>query len=117
MPRSEPEPTPAPPAAARRRRLALAPLMLGAALALLVLLVPLASLLRMAQVPMGGPMSAAMPMPWAQQRAQAPLIAPLERYPELLRKGIAIRAGVHIENLYDLSLKDKTFSADGRIWL
>lgn len=117
MPRPVSEPTPAPPAAPRQRRWALLPVVLVGALVLLLLLVPLTSLLRMVQLPMAGPMSTAMPMPWAQQRAAAPLITPLDRQPALLRQGLAIRAGIHIENLYDLSLRDKTFSADGRIWL
>lgn len=58
-----------------------------------------------------------MAMPWAVQPRQAPLVSPLDPQSPPWRMGVVINMGLHVENIYDLSLKDKTFSADGRFWL
>ena len=119
MPGDQPQPAQAQPVqpqpAQRRRRFAIVPLLLAGLVLVLVLLVPLSSLLTVARMPMLRPMG--MPMPWAQQQSQLPFVTPLERQSPLWQQGVVIRTGIHLENVYDLSLKDKTFSADGRFWL
>ena len=97
----------------QRRRLPAAPLVLGALLLALLLWVPISSLLNMAPEPM----RRMVPQPWALQQAQPPLVGPLEQHPELVRQGQVVQVGLHLENIYALSLKDKTFTADGRLWL
>jgi hypothetical protein len=98
-----------------RRRISFLPLLLGVLVLVVLLLVPLSSLLTVARMPMLRPMG--MPMPWAQQQEQLPLLSSLERQSPLWQRGLVIRTGIHVENIYDLSLKDKTYSADGRFWL
>jgi hypothetical protein len=55
--------------------------------------------------------------PWAVQVSQAPLIQPLDPETPEWSNGFSFSMGIHVENVYELSLRDKTFSADGRIWL
>lgn len=100
----------------RRRRLPPAPLILGTLLLAVLLWVPLSSLLRMTSMPMA-PVAPLMPTPWVHQAEQPPLVDPLEKHPELQRQALAMQVGMHLENIYALSLRDKTFTADGRIWL
>lgn len=107
------EPDPHPSSRQRRRLPPPAPLLLGALLLVVLLWVPLSSLLRMAPMPMG-PMAM---QPWVQQSAQPPLVDPLERHPEMLRQGVAMQVGMHLENIHSLSLREKTYTADGRFWL
>ena len=97
----------------KRRRLPSASLALGALLLVVLLWVPVSSLLRMAPEPM----QRMVPQPWALQQAQPPIVESLEQHPELLQQGLTVQVGMHLENIYELSLKDKTFTADGRIWL
>lgn len=80
---------------------------------LLLLWVPVASVVRMArQAPAMDRL-----IPWSRQVSQKPLIQALEPTSVLGSNSLRIDAGIHVENIYDLSLRNKTFSADGRIWL
>jgi hypothetical protein len=56
-------------------------------------------------------------LPWSRQVSQKPLIQTLEPASALENNALRMDAGIHVENIYDLSLSSKTFSADGRIWL
>lgn len=100
----------------RRRaslRLGWLPLLAAALLMLLLLWVPVASVVRMArQAPAMDRL-----IPWSRQVSQKPLIQALEPTSVLGSNSLRIDAGIHVENIYDLSLRNKTFSADGRIWL
>ena len=94
-------------------RLGWLPLLAAALLMLLLLWVPVASVVRMAR------QAPAMErlIPWSRQVSQKPLIQALEPTSVLGGNSLRIDAGIHVENIYDLSLRSKTFSADGRIWL
>ena len=56
-------------------------------------------------------------IPWSREVSQKPLIQSLEPTSLLGNNSLRMEAGIHVENIYDLSLRSKTFSADGRIWL
>jgi hypothetical protein len=56
-------------------------------------------------------------IPWSRQVSQKPLIQTLAPDSALASNALRMDAGIHVENIYDLSLRSKTFSADGRIWL
>ena len=88
-------------------------MLLGGLLLLVLLWVPVSSLVNMTrQAPAMFHRQA-----WSSQRAQPPLIQPLNEQSPFLANALKLETGIHIENVYELSLRDKTFSADGRIWL
>lgn len=93
-------------------------LILGGLLLALVLLVPITSLISLTRLPMEkNPMAKILPMPWAAQGSELPIIKQLQPNSIKEMQATLIHGGIHLENIYDLSLKDKTFSADGRFWL
>jgi hypothetical protein len=89
------------------------PIVVACILMLLLLWIPLSSLMRMSH---DTPFMLRQ-RPSATQVSPAPLIEPLDSASHDWSKGLPLFVGLHIENVYELSLKDKTFSADGRIWL
>ncbi len=96
------------------------PALLAGLLALVMLWAPISSLVNVMRMPMhrmGVPMADTMAMPWAFQKAQAPIIQPLAAFPELKRQGIRLQVGLHAESIYQLSLAQKTYFVDGRFWL
>ena len=94
------------------RRLPL-PIVVACLLMLLLLWIPLSSVVRMSH----DTPAMLRQRPWAVQVSQAPLIQPLDPETPEWSNGFSFSMGIHIENVYELSLRDKTFSADGRIWL
>ena len=94
-------------------RLGWLPLFAAALLGLLLLWVPVTSVVRMVR------QAPAMErlIPWSREVSQKPLIQPLEPTSLLGNNSLRMEAGIHVEHIYDLSLRSKTFSADGRIWL
>lgn len=99
--------------ARRQRRRPPASLLIAGVLIALLAWVPLRSVLRMAPMMVGSQPS----RPWAAQQAQPPLVQPLGDAVNQQQLGLIISTGIHLENVYGLSLKDKAFNADGRIWL
>jgi hypothetical protein len=89
------------------------PILVASLLILLLLWVPVASVVRMARQ---APKMERL-MSWSRQVSQQPLIQILAPAFALADNEIRIDTGIHIENIYDLSLRSKTYSADGRIWL
>lgn len=101
-----------------KRRFPRGALILGGLLLALVLLVPITSLISLTRLPMEkNPMAKILPMPWAAQGSELPIIKQLQPNSIKEMQATLIHGGIHLENIYDLSLKDKTFSADGRFWL
>ena len=94
------------------RRLPL-PIVVACLLMLLLLWIPLSSVVRMSH----DTPAMLRQRPWAVQVSQAPLIQPLDPETPEWSNGFSFSMGIHVENVYELSLRDKTFSADGRIWL
>lgn len=97
----------------RKKTIALLPIVLAAIVLFVLLWIPLSSIFRMATHPPALRKSTE----WSEQVAQPPIIQVLSQDSPLLDRGIPLRMGLHVENIYELSLRDKTFSADGRIWL
>ena len=96
------------------------PMLLAGCLGLVMLWAPITSMVNVMRMPlhrMGVPMHDNGVMPWAFQKAQAPIIQPLASFPELQRQGIRMQVGLHAESIYELSLAQKTFFVDGRFWL
>ena len=89
------------------------PLLVAGLLILVLLWVPVASVVRMSRQ---APVMERL-LPWSRQVSQKPLIQTLEPASTLGSNALRMDAGIHVENIYDLSLRSKTFSADGRIWL
>jgi hypothetical protein len=88
--------------------------------ALVLATAPFTSMVNLVRMPlhrMGMPVGDGFAMPWALQRAQAPIIQPLASFPQLQRGGIAIKVGLHADSIYELSLAQKTYFVDGRFWL
>ena len=101
-----------------KRRFPRGALILGGLLLALVLLVPITSLISLTRLPMEqNPMAKILPMPWAAQGNELPIIEQLQPNSINEMQATLIHGGIHLENIYDLSLKNKTFSADGRFWL
>ena len=101
-----------------KRRFPRGALILGGLLLALVLLVPITSLISLTRLPMEqNPMAKILPMPWAAQGNKLPIIEQLQPNSINEMQATLIHGGIHLENIYDLSLKNKTFSADGRFWL
>ena len=101
-----------------KRRFPRGALILGGLLLALVLLVPISSLISLTRLPMEqNPMAKILPMPWAAQGNKLPIIEQLQPNSINEMQATLIHGGIHLENIYDLSLKNKTFSADGRFWL
>ncbi|NCU92156.1 MAG: hypothetical protein EBV44_09455, partial [Synechococcaceae bacterium WB7_1B_046] len=101
-----------------KRRFPRGALILGGLLLALLLLVPITSLISLTRLPMEqNPMGKVLPMPWAAQDSELPIIKQLQPNSVNKMQATLIHGGIHLENIYDLSLKDKTFSADGRFWL
>ncbi|MCP9795607.1 hypothetical protein [Synechococcus lacustris] len=101
-----------------KRRFPRGALILGGLLLALVLLVPITSLISLTRLPMEqNPMAKILPMPWAAQGNKLPIIEQLQPNSINEIQATLIHGGIHLENIYDLSLKNKTFSADGRFWL
>jgi len=101
-----------------KRRFPRGALILGGLLLALVLLVPITSLISLTRLPMEqNPMAKILPMPWAAQGNELPIIEQLQPNSVNEMQATLIHGGIHLENIYDLSLKNKTFSADGRFWL
>ncbi len=101
-----------------KRRFPRGALILGGLLLALVLLVPITSLISLTRIPMEqNPMAKILPMPWAAQGNELPIIEQLQPNSINEMQATLIHGGIHLENIYDLSLKNKTFSADGRFWL
>lgn len=97
----------------RTRPIHLLPVLAALLLLSLLLWIPLSSVVRMVRQ---APAMQQSPE-WSEQAAQAPIIQVLPKGSPLLKDGIPLQMGIHVENVYELSLRDKTFSADGRIWL
>jgi len=101
-----------------KRRFPRGALILGGLLLALVLLVPITSLISLTRLPMEqNPMAKILPMPWAAQGNELPIIEQLQPNSVNEMQATLIHGGIHLENIYVLSLKNKTFSADGRFWL
>ncbi len=101
-----------------KRRFPRGALILGGLLLALVLLVPITSLISLTRIPMEqNPMAKILPMQWAAQGNELPIIEQLQPNSINEMQATLIHGGIHLENIYDLSLKNKTFSADGRFWL
>ena len=49
--------------------------------------------------------------------SQKPLSQTLETPYALGSNELRMDAGIHVDSIYDLSLRSKTFSAEGRIWI
>jgi len=98
----------------------LVPALLSGLLALVMLWAPISSIINLARMPLnhiGVSIPEAGAMPWAIQRAQPPIIQPLAAFPQLQSQGITIQVGIHADSIYELSLAQKNYFADGRFWL
>ena len=96
------------------------PGLLAGLLAIVMAWAPISSMINLVRMPMhrmGMPVGDRISMPWALQRAQAPIIQPLASFPQLQRQGIAMQVGMHVDSIYELSLAEKTYFVDGRFWL
>jgi hypothetical protein len=96
------------------------PGLLAGLLALVMAWAPFSSMVNLVRMPlhrMGMPMGDGIAMPWAVQKAQPPIIQPLASFPQLQRQGIAMKVGMHVDSIYELSLAEKTYFVDGRFWL
>jgi len=96
------------------------PGLLAGLLAMVMAWAPISSMVNLVRMPlhrMGMPVADRIAMPWAMQRAQGPIIQPLASFPQLQRQGIVMKAGMHVDSIYELSLAQKTYFVDGRFWL